>query len=274
MYNYQFYHNKKPKNNELVLINVIEQLDSYFKVILLEYNIEGILNFKDATKKKKIKNWKSIIQLNKNMVAKIEDIDDIDSLVQLSLINLYTNKEITQETLLVYFNENKLMEKFINSYCINMNKNNNNNNIDFTNIWYNIIHNIDKNRVEYNYNNQTSISLWSYFINNINNLDIPNDIIVFYNNKYINNKNNHTKIISKFSIISTIGISHIKNIFNEFMIINNLSDICIKIDTTPCYILYSNDITLHNNFIVYLKNQIETKYCNLLFLKIESIGTI
>ena len=114
MYNYQFYHNKKPKNNELVLINVIEQLDSYFKVILLEYNIEGIINFKDATKKKKIKNWKSIIQLNKNMVAKIEDIDDIGSLVQLSLINLYTNKEITQETLLVYFNENKLMEKFIN----------------------------------------------------------------------------------------------------------------------------------------------------------------
>jgi len=53
MNTYQFYSTNKPQINELVLINLIEKKDSYFKVKLIEYDYEGILNFQDATKKKK-----------------------------------------------------------------------------------------------------------------------------------------------------------------------------------------------------------------------------
>ena len=80
--NINYYSSENPKLNELVLVHFIEKCDSFFRTKLLEYQYTGILNFQDATKKKKINSWNKIIILNKNMVAKIIDIDISLKIVQ------------------------------------------------------------------------------------------------------------------------------------------------------------------------------------------------
>ena len=58
MEKFQFYSTDKPEVNENVLVHFIEKKDAYFKAKLIEYSTyDGILNFQDATKKKKIKSW-------------------------------------------------------------------------------------------------------------------------------------------------------------------------------------------------------------------------
>ena len=240
MYNYQFYSIDKPSINEIVLVNFIEKKDSYFKGKLLEYNLyDAILNFHDATRKKKVKNWNNIIVLNKPIPAHVDDVDNIKNIVKLSLYNIKNN------TCIDYFNENKYMEKIINSYCII-------NNYIFTDIWYDIIHKLDILRRNININ----ISLYNYFISNLDilkNDTLYNNIVIFYENKYINlNK----KIITKFGIISNIGIDIVKNIFKN--ILNNLNNnVILKYDSAPNYIFETdNDGNIHDNFINNLINEI------------------
>jgi hypothetical protein len=242
MYNYQFYSIDKPVINEIVLVNFTEKKDSYFKGNLLEYNLyDAILNFHDATRKKKIKNWNNIIVLNKSIPAQVEDVDSIKNIVKLSLYNIKNNIYID------YFNENKYMDKIINSYCII-------NNYLFTDIWYNVIHKLDILRRNTNIN----ISLYNYFISNLDILKndlLYNNIVIFYETKYINlNK----KTITKFGIISNIGIDIIKTIFKN--ILDNLNNnYILKYDSAPNYIFetdHNNDKIIHDNFINNLNKEI------------------
>ena len=308
-----YYYNKQPEINELVLVNFTEKMDSYFKAQLIEYKYSGILNFQDATKKKKIKSWNNIITLNKNMVARVEDIDNIHNSIQLSLnyMNDEYNKDITldklQQKLLVYFNENKLMEKFIKSFCIIYK-------YTFTDIWVSIIHQLDKKRVE----EDNKKSIWKYFIENINNIDLLLNIKLIinvinvnkifselkdlYNQKYNTAKQ---KCISRFGIISNIGIDIVKEIFTtilnkintldteEYILDTNKNNLDIDTDkntldidkklefnlyyeSTPYYILetisenVNNNMQLmHNKFINYLLDEIINKQ---IFVKKDYIG--
>ena len=52
---FNYYSNSNPKIGELVLVQFTEKCDSFFKGYLLEYEYDGIMNFQDATKKKKKK---------------------------------------------------------------------------------------------------------------------------------------------------------------------------------------------------------------------------
>jgi translation initiation factor 2 alpha subunit (eIF-2alpha) len=256
----QFYSTDSPNINENVLVHFIEKKDSYFKAKLIEYPLyEGILNFQDATKKKKIKSWNNIVVLNKNTVSKVEDIDIDKKIVKLSLIYL-ENKNSME-----YFNENKLMEKFIKSFCI-INK------YDFILIWTDIIYKIDILRREDN----IDISLWNYFINNrdLLNNDIYNKLIEYYISKY---ENINKKIISKFGIISNIGIDIIKTIFNN--VLSNINyNYTLKYISAPNYIFESNDKNDHNIFFNNINNEINnyTKIYNkqVVFIKIEFIEKI
>jgi len=64
--NLNFYSIEDPKLNELVIVQFIEKGESFFKANLLEYPYKGLINFQNATKKKKINSWNKIIKLNKN----------------------------------------------------------------------------------------------------------------------------------------------------------------------------------------------------------------
>ena len=212
--NINYYSSENPKLNELVLVHFIEKCDSFFRAKLLEYKYTGILNFQDATKKKKINSWNKIIILNKNMVAKIIDVDISLNIVQLSLLNLTNDISVStillQEKLLSYFNENKKLEQFIKSFCII-------NNYDFNNIWTNLIYYIDNERIL----NNTNISILKYIHNNIDKLDNWIQNCNFDNNFYINFKNYYDKknletgykLISEIGIISNNNIDLIKNLF-------------------------------------------------------------
>ena len=50
-----YYSINHPKINELVLVQFTEKNDSFFKAKLIEYDYTGIMNYQDATKKKKSK---------------------------------------------------------------------------------------------------------------------------------------------------------------------------------------------------------------------------
>jgi len=52
--NLNFYSIEDPKLNELVIVQFIEKGESFFKANLLEYPYKGLINFQNATKKKKI----------------------------------------------------------------------------------------------------------------------------------------------------------------------------------------------------------------------------
>jgi len=268
MEEFQFYSTNKPEINENVLVHFIEKKDAYFKAKLIEYSTyDGILNFQDATKKKKIKSWNNIVVLNKNTVAKVEDVDDIKKIVKLSLIYLKNESSIS------FFNENKIMEKFINTFCI-INKYN------FIKIWNSIIHKIDISRRL----NNKDLSLWNYFISNKNLLEsepeseefeIYNKLIKLYIKKY---ENINYKNVTKFGIISNIGIDIVKNIFKN--ILSNITCYNIlKYDSTPNYLFETNiidDTLIHNTFINNLKNEIDNYNISnekqVIFLKIEYIG--
>jgi len=273
MEDFQFYSTNKPEINENVLVHFIEKKDSYFTAKLKEYTLyDGILNFQNATKKKKIKSWNNIVLLNKNMVAKVEDIDEVKKIVKLSLIYL------KNENLLTTFNENNILEKFIKSFCL-VNKYN------FNDIWIKIIHKID---IEKRANN-SELSLWNYFIKNkvkseSINEELLNEIVNYYLIKY--DKTNQ-KIISKFGIISNIGIDIIKLIFNSIItdvdsILSNIEFI-LKYESTPNYIFetinnFNNAVSIHDKFIEILTREINNYNIKHekqeIFIKIEFIGQL
>ena len=228
-------------------------------------------------KKKKVISWNKIITLNKNMVVKVEDIDINTKNIQVSMAYLYDNKlksniNKIQSELLIYFQENKLMTQFINTLCLV-------NNYNYKYIWETLIYHIDKLRKINNNNDNKSI--WNYFNENINDLNIwINDLNM--DNNYIDsiiklyNKKNEIiiqKITTKFGIVNSNNIEEIINIFNII-----LSDIkykyTLKYETTPYYIFQSetidSNINDHENFINNLKKNIN----NNTFLKIDYIGKI
>jgi translation initiation factor 2 alpha subunit (eIF-2alpha) len=267
--NIQYYSVNDPKIDELVLVHFIEKCDAFFNAKLIEYKYDAIMNFQDATKKKKILSWTKYVELNKDMVAKVDSIDKDKKLVQISLVYLEDiyNKKLTpkqiQLKLLSYFIENKYMEKFVNSLCIF-------NNLDYTTVWKLLVYEIDIKRRIYNDENNLNLSLWNYFNENIFNLEINNEIkdkvLSLYNKKnYILSH----KIQSRIGIISADGINILINILNDLFKDININFI-FKYDTTPFYILESTsdnstsedhklildkleDIIKKNNLNIYLK---------------------
>jgi translation initiation factor 2 alpha subunit (eIF-2alpha) len=270
---FNYYSNPNPRINELVLVQFIEKCDSFFKAELLEYDYEGIMIFQDATKKKKIISWNKIITLNKNMVARVINVDEIYKLVHLSILdNEITSKKnqnisSTQEILMVYFNENKQLEQFIKSFCII-------NNYVFLNIWERLIYFIDNERQKANNN----VSLWKYFNDNIflleewvRNLKFDH---LFYSQikNYCEKKLDNTKYKykTKIGIISNIGVQFVKEIINKCL--SKLNYNYEMKYTTPYYSFETFNPTETEIFITDLKNEINNSQ---IFIQIlETIKTL
>ena len=275
----QFYSTNNPGVGEIVLVKFTRKDEAFFDAVLLEYPYRGIMNYQDATKKRKVKSWNDHVPIGKQMVALVDEIDINKKIVKLSLAyldnyvdNLSKNELIDnnyiQQKLIIQFNENKIMESFIKSLCII-------NNLDIKDIWEKLIHYIDIQRRENNPND----SLWKFFTDNFENIDkwvkstnlsitVSENIKHLYYKKIENNK----RITSKISIISVGGINPLKELLN-----NSLQNInfnyTFKYDTTPNYILesYSNDSTKeeHDDIINNMINLAKTyEEPNQIFIKI------
>ena len=167
MSSYQYYSTIIPTDGELVLVEFTEKTDSFFDARLIEYPFRGMMNFSDASKKRKISSWSKIVPLNKLMVARIESIDESARIVNISTAYLYeyvNEKNMSpldiQEKLLATFNENKLLEGFITSASVLANA-------KFEDIWTKLVHVVDAERRDFNDDSdEDSISLWKYFSEN------------------------------------------------------------------------------------------------------------
>jgi translation initiation factor 2 alpha subunit (eIF-2alpha) len=236
----QYYSQINPEVGELVLVQFTELKDDYIEAKLLEYPYIGIMNYHNASKKRRVSSWKKIIPLNKNMVAKVDEIDERTRYAQLSLTYLDNgNDENTQNKLMEYFNENKIMESFIKSLCII-------NNYEYNLIWTKLIHHIDYLRREYNEENEENISLWKYFNDNIDNLcewleEVELDEIYDLIMKLYEMKKSEVpyKISSKIGIISMSGIDKTKEIIQKS--IEKLEyEYSLRYDTAPYYLFESH----------------------------------
>jgi translation initiation factor 2 alpha subunit (eIF-2alpha) len=291
----QFYYNNSPRLGELVLVQFTKHNDGFFEAKLLEYPFIGIMNYQDATKKRKISSWNKIVPLNKNMVARVDDINQEAKNVQLSIA--YLSDEFKEEVqlnqiqnkLMIYFNENKIFYNFIKSLCLI-------NNYKLETIWYSLIHYVDNLRNEYNTlqcdatkltedrQSHQQVSIWTFFNNNINNLEnwginanldpnIIKTLQTLYNKRC---KEVSHKIISKFGIISLIGISSIKILLDK--ILNNINyNYTLKYDASPYYIFETSmdDSTIDNHTELIQKIELEIKNQDLkIFIKIDYLGKI
>ena len=255
----QYYSKINPTVGELVVVQFTKRTDAFFDAKLLEYPYRGMMNYQDATKKRRVSSWNKIVPLNRNMVAKVDEVDETAKIVQLSIAYLgdvFTeelNPEQVQEKLLINFNENKVMESFIKSLCITHDYN-------YSDIWTGLVHYIDELRQDFNNENENNLSLWKYFCDNILDLDswiqecnmdtnIGNNIKTLYEKR---TEEGIRKIITRVGIISLGGINPTKKLLKDSLTKINYNYI-LKYDTTPYYIFESNtdDSTVedHQKFI-------------------------
>jgi len=271
----QFYSVINPTVGEFVLVHFIERTESFFDAILLEYQYRGMMSYQDATKKRKIYNWSKVVPLNKDMVARVDEVDIKAKIVIISLAHLDEEFKETlslsdiQNKLMVQFNENKILDHFITSVSVV-------NHIDKNNIWINLIYYIDNERRLYNEENDEDITLWKYFTTNFNMIDnwckssnLEDHLCESIKNIYSKRFNNKCKYISKIGIISPNGINVTKLILNKI-----LNDIKFKYtfnyDSAPHYLFESNsddsNKSDHENFISEIKKHSE------IFIKVDYLA--
>jgi hypothetical protein len=230
----QFYSKPDPSINEVVLVKFTAMHDGFFDAVLQEYkDYTGIMNFKDATKKRRIFNWGKIVPLNRNMVAYAENINTNKKTVELSIAYIEEGEDMKKK-LMKPFLENKILERFIKSLCV-VNK------LDFSEIWVKVVHMIDNDRME----EDEEKSLWEYFteniddiIDNINNTDdlLGTMIRTLYEKRM---DESYHKITTKIGIISPGGIVHTKKLLETCL--NKIEfNYTFKYEATPNYILESS----------------------------------
>jgi hypothetical protein len=137
----QIYENKLPVIEEHVLVIFTEYNDTHIEAELVEYSsLKGMMIYEDATRKKKVYDWKKELPLNKTMVAKIEEIIS-DSYVKLSTgyFNQKLNPIELRKELIKPFSDNKVLTVIIKKICRN-------NNLDFNEFWSKVIYKIIKEK--------------------------------------------------------------------------------------------------------------------------------
>ena len=231
-----FYDLLKPPINELVLVTFSIYKDSHINGRLVEYNNNIFLNYSDATRKRSVKNWKKIVPLNKQMVAKVENNDS--DIIQVSLSNLIDNIDNKQN--MENFTKNNQLISFFKKLSIIGKKN-------MTELWKTIIYTIDKQRRD-EYEPENMPCLLNYcideqeFIKTVfeesDNSDIYPKFIELLDNL---SKEKPYNIVSKIEIISNGGIKNTIELFKK-TIETITFEHSIRYDTAPAYIFESNSI--------------------------------
>ena len=248
------YENKVPVVNENVLVMFTEYKDTHIEAELIEYNlIKGMMIYEDATRKRKVYDWKKEVPLNKTMVAKIEEVFS-DNYVKLStgyFDQKIDSSELRKE-LMKPFLENKVLVTIIKKICRN-------NNLDLNDFWLNVIYKMNTEKRD----NDLNGSLLDYISENgelFNNI-IKNNYHDCYEkiiNEYENLVNTKIyKIQSKFSLITKNSIENIKELLKLTCDNNTDWTFTLKYETTPTFLLESSSENSsqenHDNFLKYLE---------------------
>jgi hypothetical protein len=256
------YRNKLPLVDENVQVIFTEFKDTHIEAQLLDYHdINGMMIYEDATRKKKVYDWRKEIPLNKTIVAKVEEIYS-DTYVKLSTGYFDQKLEPSElrKELSKPFVEMKALINIFKKICKN-------NNIIFNNFWINVIYEINDKKNEENLNE----SLLNYINENIelfteilkiNYPDIFEKIIEEFKSQVINKI---YKIQSKFSLTTKKSIENIKELL--ILASNNTNWLfTIKYETTPIFILESSSENSteenHDEFLNFLENNAKSYEIN------------
>lgn len=273
---FNYYSINDPIIGDNILVKFTSQNDAFLGSVIEFKDYRCIMNFHDVVKKKKVISWNKYVPLNKLLVVQVEDVDSTKKIVQVSMAYLFDKfKDLTysqiQDKLMIHFNENIIMENFINSLCI-IHK------YDYQTIWTSLVHHFDHiKRSEHN-----DSSLWKYFSDNFHDIDVwlqnTNLIHISQNIKDLYSKRTFEtpkKITTKVGIISLNGISYTKNfLLHCFSLID--FEYKFKYDSTPFYILetFNNNTTVdsHSQFVKILESE-SSKFPKL-FIKFDYIAKI
>lgn len=205
-----FYANKKPQDNELVLVTITEINDSgsYFHGKLVEYSVNAFLRFEDATKKKRVTSWNNIIPLNKEIIARVDDINFSEDAVKISLT--YMDEKDKDDS---KFKKNRTLSSLVKKNIFELNNSYTINDVlpIYNDIWEKIIYKIDYKRHD-EYEIEEMPMLLDYCIQEIDVLkEYFSENLPFYEkfkeslNELMSEK--PYKLISTIGIISSIGVS-------------------------------------------------------------------
>jgi translation initiation factor 2 alpha subunit (eIF-2alpha) len=249
-----FYNILKPSNNEIVLVKFTEHKKDYIDGNLQEYNCKLFLNYSDATKKRNITSWNKVVPLNESILAKVEDSNNLDNIIQVSLTYMYDQEENKK------MNETFLKNHFLISY---FKKLAHINNIDINILWKNIMYKIDNSRRE-TYEPDEMPTLYEYCNDEENNEEIKllfkdTDYEIIINNflEELNNnkKEKPKKIISEIEIISNGGVQNTKLLIQKALETIKFEN-TLKYISTPTFLFESNNINStdddHKKFIDFL----------------------
>jgi hypothetical protein len=247
-----FYKKKLPDMFENVLVVFTEHEKTYIKVNLLEYTeISGMMKYDDATRKKRVYDWKKEIPLNKPMIARVEQIIT-STYVQVSILNFKKDDE-SLKLLMKPFIDNKIFINIIKKLCQKFN-------IDFNEFWTNVIYNININ-LESIRNNSEEIN--KLIVDNYSDLSI--DLITELN-KLLNYKicKLQTKIkLLTNNIINTIALLDFIQIKYEW-----LNPIKYESDSTYLFESSSENSSIENhNEVIEVLNDVSDSYNVDLFIE-------
>jgi translation initiation factor 2 alpha subunit (eIF-2alpha) len=280
MSSYQYYSTIIPTEGELVLVEFTEKTDSFFDARLLEYPFRGMMNYSDASKKRKISSWTKIVPLNKHMVARVDSIDENARIVNISTAYLdeyVDGKNLSpldiQEQLLAIFNENKLLESLITSASVLAND-------KFEDIWTKLIHVVDAERRDFNDDSEEDpVSLWKYFSGNFEEKietwctageinQVTKEIIQgLYAKK---NEKGPRKITSTIKIISQEGVTGTKKLLESCL--GPLTyQFTFRYLTAPDFIFETSTVDSspddHHELIKNMKTQVQKLGLSLVFVQ-------
>jgi hypothetical protein len=242
----RFYNSNNPKEGEIVLCLVKErnQEQNIIKLHLIDYHKNAIMSFKKATLKKKVRSWNKILPLNKEIICKVESIDERqdETFIELSKAYIDINSDIVKTFHEEQKNNYKL--KAIFKMLENIYEN-----FDYKKKWEEIVYPFDKQRKDQGSN----MYLYNYIINNYEYfLDKFNE----EQKNHINNFVNKSKKTKKLKYKTKFGL-YSKYFYNTVDIIRKSKenyDVEIKIDKTPYFIINGDKediLKVCNNIIKY-----------------------
>jgi hypothetical protein len=227
------YENKLPEIYENVLVTFIEHKDTHIEAKLLEYeNINAMMVYGDATRKKKVYDWKREVPLNKPTIAQVEQIID-SNYVQVSTLCFIDKKKDPKELaleLMKPFNDNKVLINIIKKLCKVFD-------VDFNNFWKEVVYKIDKQRREEDCNQS--------LLDTFNNIESIKSSEIYSNykemivelEKQLNNK--IFKIQTKVNLITNYDVNNTIKLL-DFIKLNNTWIDSIKYESGSNYVIESS----------------------------------
>ena len=227
---FKLYQRTLPKEKTMVNFIFTEHIADCFKCHLIDYGVDAIMPLRLATMKTSIKSPKSLAPLNKPMVGIVEEINDDNIIISMAYVDKESEEYKEFETT---NDQTKKMVSVVKKYAT-INKRN------YVEFWEETFYPLDMSRPD-------DTSLFDHVFDSIDILD--QQLGMMLQALMMKRKTQPTY----FKMISQNGITVLKQTIEKALDNTNLRDkICITMDTSPNFIITSNDETIdesqHNVF--------------------------